>query len=261
MARPRVLVTGSSGFIGSHLVKALTDFDVVTWDKREGQPLDDLVGCSHQEGIDFVVHLAGSCSTSRSIDDPVSDFKDNALGTLQALEYARRHKARFIYISSVKARKSVIMTPYGVSKYVGELYCNEYNYLYNLDYIIVRPGTVYGPGQEGSPESGWVSWFLKAKKENKKVTIFGTGYQVRDMLYVDDLVELILTQLKDFNTYKNKTWDVGGGVENSIRVADLARYLELDFDFGPERPGDSMIYVGHNKVPNWKPKTAWKDKL
>lgn len=261
MARPRVLVTGSSGFIGSHLVKALTDFDVVTWDKREGQPLSDLVGCSHQDKPDFVVHLAGSCSTAKSIDDPISDFKDNALGTLQALEYARRHKAKFIYVSSVKARDSRVMTPYGVSKRVGEMYCNEYDWMYGVEHIINRPGTVYGPGQEGSPESGWVSWFLKAKEEKKKVTIFGAGYQVRDLLYVDDLVELLVAQLKNFDRYKHKVWDVGGGQENAVKVVELADYLGLDYEFGPSRPGDSLIYVGYNRVPDWEPKTNWRDKL
>lgn len=257
----RILVTGSSGFIGSHLVKALKGHDVIRWDKKEGKNLSSLVGCSHTPKVDYVLHLAGSCSTSKSIENPLEDFKDNALGTLQALEYARVHKARFIYTSSVKAREAPVMTPYGLSKYIGERYCKEYAALYGLEYIINRPGTVYGPGQEGSPESGWVSWFLKAKKESKPVTIFGDGKQVRDLLYVEDYVELLLDQIENFNYYSNLRWDVGGGAENAISVKQLADYLELDYSFGSSRVGDAEVYIGENMMSRWKPKTHWEDKI
>jgi nucleoside-diphosphate-sugar epimerase len=255
----RLLITGSSGFIGSHIVEGLRGHDIFTCDRKTGLELKDLK--QESKPVDYVIHLAGSCSTSKSIDDPLSDFEDNASGTLQALEYARRYKAKFIYTSSVKARQAPVMTPYGVSKYIGEMYCNEYHHLYGLEYVVNRPGTIYGEGQEGSPESGWVAWFLKAKGENLPVKIFGTGNQVRDLLYVKDYVELIKSQIKSWDLYKNRVWDVGGGVANAVSVKELADYLNLDYEYALPRQGDSLEYIGENKTPRWSPVTKWKDRI
>jgi nucleoside-diphosphate-sugar epimerase len=123
--------------------------------------------------------------------------------------------------------------------------------------ILTRPGTIYGPGQEGSTESGWIAWFLKAKAEGITVTINGDGSQVRDLLHVDDYCDLVALQVAAPHLYDGHIWDVGGGLDNSISVIGMAEYLGLDVVYGPPRYGDTDVYIGRNDVPGWKPKIHW----
>jgi CDP-paratose 2-epimerase len=153
------------------------------------------------------------------------------------------------------------MTPYGTAKRMAEAWAIEYERAYGLPVVINRPGTIYGPGQEGSPESGWIAWFLKAKKQGLKVTINGDGHQVRDLLYVYDYCGLIMRQIEDLASYagRGRIWDVGGGTQNIVSVLEMADYLGLDYEFGPPRDGDADAYVGINDTPTWGPTTYWKD--
>jgi CDP-paratose 2-epimerase len=128
-----------------------------------------------------------------------------------------------------------------------------------LRYVINRPGTIYGPGQEGSAESGWIAWFLKAKREGLPVVINRPGTQIRDLLHVTDYVKLLVAQIVAFGEFEGKVWDVGGGWENAVTVLEMADYLKLDWKFGPERYGDDLEYVGYNATPYWRPKIRWKE--
>lgn len=271
-----VLVTGNRGFIGGHLSRALTESGnyVIGMDKRDvtGVDLSDWFYVRKfldelPEKPEFIFHIAGSCSTQRGIDNPVEDFRDNALATIHVLEIAQRFNIPLVYMSTCKVQPNHegIRTPYGLSKFVGEEYIREYAKCYGLEYVINRCGTIYGPGQEGSPESGWLAWFLKCKLENKEVTINGDGTNVRDVLYVTDLVQLLMDQMDNFDQYKNETYDVGGGHENAISVWRAIEVLHLKHTFGPKRLGDVKRFVSDNEkvmeVNNWRPRTKWEDGL
>lgn len=259
-----MLVTGSAGFIGRHTVetfRAAGDF-VVEMDRNGARSWD--LAAEADAAIEYIVslqpdviiHLASSVSSPGSIARPFQTFTDTVGTTATIMEAARRWATPVILTSSVKARDG--RTPYGAAKVMAETWATEMSMAYGIPLIIDRPGTVYGPGQEGSPESGWVSWFLKARDEGKKVTINGDGTQIRDLLYVQDYADLLLIQAHHFEDYPG-TWDIGGGKANAVSVLEMARYLGLRYEFGPERYGDAPVYVGVNDVPGWEPTTHWAD--
>jgi nucleoside-diphosphate-sugar epimerase len=151
------------------------------------------------------------------------------------------------------------MTPYGAAKRMVETWAFEYRSAYGLPVVVNRPGTVYGPDQEGSTESGWIAWFLEARSRGLKVTINGDGNQWRDLLHVGDYVRLVLTQLDSFKRYDTgEPWDVGGGYRNAVTVNEMVEYLGLEATHGPARYGDARAYVGVNDVPGWTPEVDWR---
>lgn len=260
----RVVVTGSADFIGQHTRRALEDrqIEVVTADLKTGTDLSTEVERWHPRP-DAIIHLASSCSTLGSIRDPMETFRNTVLTAVNVLEVARQDEIPVILTSSVKARDG--MTPYGSAKRMVEQWAREYGIAYRLPIVINRPGTVYGPGQEGSPESGWIAWFCKARDENQPIVINGDGRQVRDLLHVSDYVRLMLIQLDslvaghgDYHV-REGIWDVGGGPLNKTTVYDMAMHLGLAFSFGPRRYGDAEEYVGINDVPGWEPLVQWRE--
>jgi len=257
----RVLVTGSAGFVGRHLMDALGDrnIDVIGYDKKNYGDLnwDWVVDECIKFDPTVIVHLASSCSTLGSVRDPMATFTDTVRTTASICEVARTLQAPLILTSSVKARDG--MTPYGAAKQMSETWASEMSRTYDFPLVINRPGTIYGPGQEGSEESGWIAWFLRAQKENIEITINGDGLQVRDLLYVKDYVNLLLVQLAKPEIYTEKIWDVGGGSSNVVTVVEMADYLGLSYLYGPARYGDARGYVGLNDVPGWEPKIFWRE--
>lgn len=267
----KTLVTGGDGFVGRHLIARLlsADFSVSSTDIRHLTPLIDgtqgpdlanesvAIRMIQNGDFDVVVHLASSVSTPGSLDRPLETFRNTVRTAVHVLEGCRLTQTPCILTSSVKARDG--MTPYGTAKRMAEAWGTEYVRAYGLPVVINRPGTIYGPGQEGSPESGWIAWFLKAKEEGLRVTINGGGHQVRDLLHVDDYCRLILEQIANLVAYAGQTWDVGGGRENAVSVLEMADHLGLDYEFGPPRDGDAMEYIGRNDTPTWEPTTHWKD--
>lgn len=258
-----VLVTGSSGFVGKHMVKSLVAHgdDVIACDKALGPDYDLAVMANAERAMraaDVVVHLASSCSTPGSVRDPLTTFTDTVLTAVNVLEVARVHKTPVIITSSVKARDG--MTPYGAAKRMVELWALEYRSAYDMEVVINRPGTIYGPGQEGSPESGWIAWFMEAKRTGQRVTINGDGRQVRDLLHVYDYVELLMLQVKNLARYDTgHIYDVGGGQQNAVSVNDIVHQLGLEYEYGPERYGDAREYIALNDVPKWNPLIYWRD--
>ena len=257
----RVLVTGHLGFVGSHLVQALVDRRI-EWlgvDKKDYGNLewDWVIADCIKWDPTVIVHLAASCSTLGSIRGPVQTFHDTVVTTANICEVARTLQVPLLLTSSVKARDG--MTPYGAAKQMSETWASECSRTYGFPLVINRPGTIYGPGQEGSEESGWIAWFLKAAKENVEITINGDGLQVRDLLHVSDYVNLLLEQLVKPEIYTSKIWDVGGGSSNVVTVVEIADYLGLSYVYGPDRYGDARGYVGLNDVPAWEPEIYWKE--
>jgi CDP-paratose 2-epimerase len=256
----KVLVTGSAGFIGKHTVAALVHRGdtVIEVDRKTGIDLarDDLKALD--DDPDRIIHLAGSCSTSGSIRDALGTFDDTVDTTARLLGWYSETGIPVIVTSSVKARDG--RTPYGAAKRMVETWALELRATYDWPIIVNRPGTVYGPGQEGSPESGWIAWFLRAKAEGLPVVVNGTGGQVRDLLHVDDYVRLLLMQIDQPDLFDTGVpWDVGGGSDNAVTVKGMAEYLGLDYTHGPARYGDADWYEGQNRVPGWKPAIRWRE--
>lgn len=280
-----IIITGSAGFVGKALYSdLLTDeVSVIGFDKKIGvdlasdHPLIETMLTSPSPRC--LVHLASSLSTPGSIARPEQTFRDTVMTTVTVMTAAASLGTPVILTSSVKARDG--RTPYGAAKQMAEIWAMEMARVFDIPLVINRPGTIYGQGQEGSAESGWISWFLKARADGIKVTISGDGTQVRDLLHVDDYVRLLRKQIddispkrletghvdarrKEFRTYDFRgganpptIWDVGGGEKNAVSVLDMADHLGLEYEFGPARYGDSMRYVARSQVPGWAPTTNW----
>lgn len=317
----KIIITGGAGFIGTNLSLALRrkKIEVVVIDnlssasslknkeilKKSAIPIvrhdlsEPLNKLKIFEKTDAIVHLAANCSTSRSIQNPRDDFLNNALTTLNILEYSRLNgKIPIIYASTCKVYSTEMNNlpisnsknryvlrpdsyidesfpiegrglyshaPYGCSKYTGDLYCQEYALTFGLPIIINRLSTVFGNLQHGSEESGWIYHFIEAKKKNKAVTIFGTGKQVRDCLWIDDLIKLFLLEVKNIKKLRHKIYNAGGGFENSLSLLELVDYLnkkpgkKLVPNFEKVRPADLKSYITNiNKVKQelgWEPTT------
>ncbi|MEU7416688.1 NAD-dependent epimerase/dehydratase family protein [Streptomyces antibioticus] len=275
-----ILVTGSAGFIGTHLVQQLgrRGHRVTGVDKRHGRPTTDLP--AFQKTVDaaepdVIVHLGANCSTSRSLTDPAHDFLHNAVGTFNVAEAARQAGGiPVIYTSTVKVNPGADgrIAPLGLSKRVGEDYLNLYADLYGLPHVILRPSTVYGPGQDGTSESGWVTWFLRALFNRRQITIHGDGTQSRDILYIDDFTRLLIDICENHTDYQRaEPYDVGGGPDNELSLLDLLHTWETDTGARPDivhderLPGDLQRVVTDNTAINnvrgWAPTTSALDGL
>jgi nucleoside-diphosphate-sugar epimerase len=273
----KVLVTGATGFIGTRLVTQLEarGHTVTPVDKRSGlstSDYDSFLRLVDQAQPDIIAHLGANCSTSRSLTDPAYDFHHNAIGTFNVAEAARRNgNTPVIYTSTVKVKPGADgrLTPLGLSKTVGEEYLTLYGDLYGLRHIILRPSTIYGPGQDGSPEAGWVTWFLRAYLDQQQITIHGNGTQSRDILHVDDFTTLLVDMVERFPEYggfpqMGRTYDVGGGPENEVSLRALLSLLGHHDVVHDERlPGDLQRVVTDNTtisaVRGWQPRVPWKD--
>ena len=219
----RYLVTGGAGFIGSHTVDELVrrGHDVVALDDLSAGKAANLadtrtkikliqdsvtnLDALHEacRGVDCVIHLAAQTSVPRSVKDPVETNLINVNGTLNVLVAARDAKVkRIVFASScaVYGKTSVLpiresaglapISPYGLSKQIGEAYGRVFQELYGLEFVSLRYFNVFGPRQDpSSPYSGVLSLFNAALLEGTQLTVYGDGEQSRDFVYVANVVE------------------------------------------------------------------------
>lgn len=270
-----ILVTGDAGFIGSKTALALSALGhkVRGMDKKNGLSTANypvLESMVSDVDPDLILHCGASCSTRISIDKPRMDFQDNAQGTLNVAEVSRQNgNIPIIYTSTVKVHPGSDgkVAPLGISKLVGEHYLEMYRDLYSVPSVILRPSTVYGPGQHGDRNLGWVSHFVRCAVEGSQLTVYGTGEQTRDVLYVDDFIKLLVDIVEHFEEYEGRTtgtpvYPVGGGPENEISLNELLRHLGLTYNRQPAIPTDLERVVTDNtmisSVRGWEPTTHWK---
>jgi nucleoside-diphosphate-sugar epimerase len=240
----RYLVTGGAGFIGSHTVEELVrrGQDVVVLDdlstgKAENlAPVSSKIELLHESitnrdavrfacrGVSCVIHLAAQTSVPHSINDPVETNLINVNGTLNVLMAARDARAKRIVFASSCAvygtncvlpiREDANLTPispYGLSKEVGESYGRMFQGLFGLEFTALRYFNVFGPRQDpGSPYSGVLSRFNAALLEGTQPTVYGDGEQSRDFVYVEDVVQanLLAAEIEDA---PGKTFNIGTG--------------------------------------------------
>ena len=298
MAEPKtVLVTGGAGFIGSHLVDRLLSLDhkVVVIDNLSTGKLKNLnpAATFHHMDItqpsvtevftreqpDIVFHLAAQISVTESTKDPFHDSNVNVFGTLRLLEAARRCGIeKFIYSSTggalygepetdpcTEEHPILPVSPYGMSKYVAELYLDLYHRLYQINFTTLRYGNVYGPRQEADGEAGVVAIFAQAMLEGRQPQIYGDGDQARDFVFVDDVVDANLLAMTKGD---GGAFNIGTGVATSVNC--LADALEKvsgvhsGRSFEPPRPGelqDSTLDISRIRGRGWNAEVGLEEGL
>ena len=245
-----------------------------------------------------IIFAAGQVAVTKSVKNPREDFDSTMLGAFNVLESIRNYspKTKLIYSSSNKVygnlrnlkireknntyeikNKDLLInefqaldfsSPYGCSKGSSDQYVRDYSRTYNLKTAVFRMSCVYGPNQWGTEDQGWVSWFIKKslRKKEKSINIYGNGKQVRDVLFIGDLVKLYEISLKKFNRINGEIFNIGGGYNNKISLLQLIIKLKklnqhkLKIKFFKERIGDQKYFVNNlkkiKKSLGWTPKTS-----
>jgi len=157
-------------------------------------------------------------------------------------------------------------SPYGCSKGAAEQYVRDYARSYGLKTIVFRMSCIYGPHQFGNEDQGWVAHFLIQALRNNLIVLYGNGKQVRDLLFVDDLLEAFMLSAQNLNALSGNAFNIGGGEQNTVSLLELLDVIkELDgrqpkFAFGPVREGDQPYYVSDTrsffKRTGWKPRVS-----
>ena len=247
---------------------------------------------------DAVYHLAGQVAVTFSVTDPRNDFEVNALGTFNVLEATRKHAphALVAYTSTNKVYGSMedvkvvldgkkyqydglpggvpesrsldFHSPYGCSKGAADQYVVDYARIYDMNTVVFRQSCIYGTRQFGIEDQGWVAWFTIASQLNCPITIFGDGKQVRDVLWVDDLINLYEKAFEKRELLRGHAFNTGGGVDYQMSLLELVDYLEAEFgrkiDYATDdwRPGDQKVYISDitkaKKFFDWQPQVAPK---
>ena len=234
----------------------------------------------------LIIFAAGQIAVTKSVKNPREDFESTMLGAFNTLEAIRltSPKSSLIYSSSNKVygkldslrinekkdhyelrdKKMLVdekhqldfSSPYGCSKGSSDQYVRDYSRTYGLKTVVLRMSCIYGPNQWGSEDQGWISWFIKKSLNNSKsINIFGNGKQVRDVLYIDDLIRLYEIIFKKINFTKGQIFNSGGGIHNQVSLLQLLKILnklnnhEIKIKFFKERVGDQKYFVNNiNKV-------------
>ncbi len=243
-----------------------------------------------------VLHLAGQVAVTTSVIDPRTDFEINALGTLNVLEGVRKAeiKAPFIYSSTNKvyggmedvgvverdgryvyrdlpngvseARGLDFHSPYGCSKGAADQYVRDYHRIYGLNTVVMRQSCIYGYRQFGAEDQGWVAWFMIALLLGQPITVFGDGKQIRDILFIDDLLDAYDAAISKIDVAKGQVYNVGGGPSNVLSLRDLLKFLSdkrgntVQHGEADWRPGDQKVFVSDvsraAKELGWKPRVS-----
>jgi len=245
-------------------------------------------------GADVIVHLAGQVAVTTSVLNPRDDFESNALGTFNVLEAARLSGRNpiFIYASTNKVYGGMeevelfeeptrwryrdlingcpetqpldFHSPYGCSKGTGDQYVRDYSRIYGLRSVVYRQSCIYGTRQFGIEDQGWVAWFIIAAVTGKPITIYGDGKQVRDILFVDDLLNAYDLAVEKNDIARGQVYNLGGGPKNVMSIwAEFQPKLErllgksLQVARGDWRPGDQRVFYADihkaEKELGWKP--------
>jgi len=271
----RYLVTGGAGFIGSNTVDELVrrGHGVVVLDDLSSGKEDNLAEVrskiTFMKGsitdievvqkamvqADYVIHLAARTSVPRSVKDPVDTNRINVDGTLNVLVAARDNKVkRVVFAASSSAygdtptlpksenMQPVPISPYGVSKYVGELYAQTFGRCYGLENVCLRYFNIFGPRQDpDSPYSGVLSRFSTAFLDSTPAVVFGDGEQTRDFTYVDNAVAANILAC-EAPSASGRTFNVGTGqavsLNQVLQMLQKASGKTLETRYEPAREGD-----------------------
>lgn len=298
----RYLVTGGAGFIGSNLVDELVrrGHSVVVLDDlstgkesnldsvrgkielRVGSITDLATVQAAVDGADYVIHLAARASVPRSVADPIETNSVNIDGTLNVLVAARDAKVRrVVYAASssaygesptlpkTEAMPAEPISPYGITKYVGELYAQVFGRVYGLENASVRYFNVFGPRQDPSSQySGVLSRFMYCLIHNERLVIFGDGQQSRDFTYIENVVDETLRAC-EAPCASGKVFNGGTGAR--ITLNEVLKLLQritgqkVCANYEPPRPGDILHSQADislaRKVLGYEPRVLFEEGL
>ena len=257
----------------------LQQFGKFVFVKGDVRDYDTVVQAFREHSIDVVIHLAGQVAVTTSIACPREDFEINALGTFNVLEAIRQVDSKPILLNAStnkvyggmedveviekdkryeyknlpngisENRPLDFHSPYGCSKGCADQYVIDYARTYGLQTVNFRQSCIYGYRQFGMEDQGWVAWFTIASMFGKPITIYGDGKQVRDILFIDDLVDSYLMAIKQIDVTAGQSYNIGGGIENQISLLELLDILEsllgkeIPRSFSDGRAGDQRIFV------------------
>jgi CDP-paratose 2-epimerase len=244
---------------------------------------------------DAVLHCAAQVAVTTSVTDPRSDFLDNALATFNVLEAVRKNapNAALLYTSTNKVyggmedvevelvgkryqykglpegasedRPLDFHSPYGCSKGAADQYVRDYARIYGMRTVVFRQSCIYGYRQFGIEDQGWVAWFSIRAAQHRPISIFGDGRQVRDVLFIDDLVDAYSAAFKNIDRVKGQIFNMGGGPQNTMSLLELVKMLDelsgkpLEVTYADWRPGDQRVFICDirkaKSALGWSPKT------
>ena len=289
----KVLVTGGAGFIGSNLVDKLIEdkHEVIIVDNLSSG-LEDYVNqkakfykidiCDKrlkdiflEEKPDFVYHLAAQIEVAKSMIDPLFDNKINLIGSFNVLDNSRLNGVKKVIFAStggaIYGEAKKIPTPedyptnpisfYGIHKLTFEKYLNAYYHNYNLNYSILRFSNVYGPRQFKGGEAGVIAIFTENAVNDKKSFQYGNGLQTRDFIFVDDVVEALVSVMElDYQGEINISYGLESSLLDVREALEKALDKEVQVEEKTAKPGEQKRSCLNNslakKVLNWEPKIS-----
>lgn len=252
------------------------------------------------ERADALFHFAAQVAVTTSVTHPREDFEQNALGTFNMLELVRTSQGKqpaFFFASTNKVyggMEDVVIekgetsyyyrdlpagipedrvldfhSPYGCSKGAADQYVRDYARIYGLKTVVFRQSCIYGYRQFGIEDQGWVAWFIIAAILGRPITIYGDGMQVRDVLFIEDLIAAYDMAWQKIETTSGKVYNIGGGAANTMSLLELLGYLresleiELPVTHADWRPGDQPVYVSDiskaEAAFGWRPATGCRE--
>lgn len=246
------------------------------------------------DGASFVFHFAAQVAVTKSLLRPRDDHTINVTGTLNVLEAIRRCSRRpgLLFASTNKvygalpdvvieaagdrvapedaavgrygvdeSRPLDFISPYGCSKGAADQYVLDYCRSFHLQAAVFRMSCIYGPHQHATSDQGWVAHFLRTALDGERLTIYGDGRQVRDVLYIDDFVAALLAARRDLHRISGHAFNIGGGTANTLSLRELIAIAErlvgrpLDIACAEPRPGDQPWFAAdHRRFSSF---TAW----
>ncbi len=276
-----------------------SNLNIIIGDVRNKFVLDEAV-----KGVDMVYHFAAQVAVTTSFEDPMADFEINARGTFNLLHALKNLSSPppilFTSTNKVYGRMSHVelelqnnrylpedeklrangfdencpldfCSPYGCSKGTADQYVLDYAREQGLKGVVFRMSCIYGPHQCGNEDQGWVAHFLLNALKGKDITIYGDGNQVRDILYVQDLVQAMVIACNKMDKLTGEAFNIGGGTANSHSLREVIALIEghlnkkIDLDYQGWRPGDQRYYVSDfgkfTRLTGWRPKINAADGL
>lgn len=241
-----------------------------------------------------IYHFAAQVAVTNSLVDPRMDFEVNLGGTFNVLEAVRKagHRPFLLFTSTNKvygefgsdflvvtrtryrhadgkgvseAQPLNFLSPYGCSKGAADQYVRDYARIYEIPAVVFRMSCVAGPRQFGNEDQGWVAHFLHSALAERPVAIYGDGRQVRDVLYIEDLLRAFEMVSENREKTAGQIYNVGGGMENTTSLLELMREIEevtgrrLQYTVDEQRPGDQLVYI--TDFSKLRTETGWEPKV